>query len=122
MITLTTPHPITVVIGGSTQVNFDKFVLSSFTFNPIDRVISGRIRISSTTETDMSPLQGSFSLETSGERVLEINIPQLDIQRRIILTVGQAATASGWIDDTQDTLENGLVSIGVVAGTQSTGT
>ena len=120
MITLTNPKAINVVLGGTAMVDYDKFVLSSITHNPVAMIINAAIRITSTTDPNMQAISGSLSINTASA-VLTIEVPQLDFYRQISLTGPQNNAVQTIIRDAQNDLENGLISVGVVDGTQAPG-
>jgi hypothetical protein len=122
MITLTTPTQINSVLGGSAPVAYDKLVLSPLSHNPIDQTITGTIRMTSTAQPDMQAIIGSLNLWVQASQgVLEIQVQQLDFYRRIKLSAGQIASVMAMISAAQNAVEAGLVGLGVIVGTQSTG-
>ena len=120
MITLTTPHALRVVLGGATTVGYDKMVVDSVQHNPVQRSIRSQIRLTATTDPDMPPVQGRCDIDLPTAKLL-FEIDQLDIRIVSPLTAGQVTAAQGWIDDSQKSLEDGLISIGAIDGTRSAG-
>lgn len=118
MITLSTPPAVKSVLGGNTLVNYDKFVLSQITYEPVTLRVSGSVRLTSTASPEMTPLLGSFVIVGS---ILEITVKDLDFYRRVTLSGAQNTTVLGYITAAQNQLESGMVGLGIVAGTQATG-
>lgn len=121
MITLTTPASINSVLGGNSPVAYPKLVLVPMNLDPINRTISATVRITSTTNPDMQPIMGTLNINAvSG--LLEIGVPQLDFLRRVSLNASQKTAVETIINNAQNAMESGLITLGVIAGTQSTGT
>lgn len=118
MITLTTPPVVRSVLGGNTTVSYDRFVLSQVVHDPVAQTINGLVRLTSTAEPTMNPITGRFRLSGT---ILEIDVEQLDFYRRLTLTTQQRDVYRAWITQAQDQVEAGFVSLGVVAGAQSSG-
>jgi hypothetical protein len=120
-ITLTTPSQINTVLGGNTLVSYDHVVLSPINFSPVDLIISATIRLTASVNPEMDVVTGNLRISLS-QGTLLLTIEQLDIVRKMQLSAGQITAIQTIINNTQDALEAGLVSVGVVEGTQSTGT
>lgn len=120
MIMLTTPPQINTVLGGSSLVAYEKQTISSFTLDPVAQTVHATMRLTSTSVPTMDPLTGSLVILVS-TGVLVVNIPSLNFMRRVVLTGPQIASVNTIISNAQNALESGLVSLGVVAGTQSPG-
>lgn len=120
MITLTNAKLVNSVLGGTDTVSYDRFVLSSITYTPETMVVSAIIQITSTAQPNMQPIKGSLSIKCA-TAILSIEVRQLDFYRQIALTGPENAVAQDFIRDAQNSLENGLISLGVVAGIQSPG-
>lgn len=120
MITLTTPQAVKAVLGNGTTVSYDKFVLSKIIYDTVAMTVEGTIRITSTSAPDMQPIMGRLSVNT-GTAKLEIQVDQLDFYRRITLTGPQNTSLQTTIRNAQNEIEAGLITVAVVAGTQSTG-
>lgn len=119
MITLTGGYPIRTVLGGTATVNYDKLVVVP-KIDPVNESIVGSILISSSAEPDMPVIQGTLTI--SAKRAdLEIRIEYLDFYRKITLTTPQNDAVKAIIADAQDAIEDGLISLGVVDGVQSSG-
>ena len=120
MITLTTPAEINSVLGGTSPVAYNKLVLGPFTMNGIDQTISGVLRLTATAAPSMQAIIGSVRISVpAAELVIEVS--QLDFYRRIVLSSGQNTAILNQIEAAQAQVENGLISIGVIAGTRAAG-
>lgn len=120
MITLTTPPQINSVLGGSAPVNYDKLVIGPFTFSPSAQTVQASLQLTATAQPDMQAIQGTLRISIP-EAVLEVAIQQLDFYRRIRLNSGQNTAVLNIITSAQTSLENGLVSLGIISGVQSAG-
>lgn len=120
MITLTTPAQINSVLGGNAPVGYNHLVLVPFTMDPLTLIVTGSLRLTSTTNPEMQPISGSLRINaSSGELIVQVE--QLDFYRRIQLSAPQITSVRTIISNAQNALESGLVSLGVISGTQSTG-
>lgn len=122
MITLTTPAQINSVLGGTAPVDYNKLVIGPFTLNPTtgNVGVSGSLRLTSTAVPAMDPITGSLTVDIASG-VLVMSVPQLDFLRRVVLTGPQVTAVQTIITNAQNALETGIVNLGVVAGTQSSG-
>lgn len=120
MIALTNPHSVHNVLGGNTLVSYDHFFLSPITVDPVALTINATVRITSTTDPQMQEIAGSVTINTS-TGVLKIEVSQLDFYRRVQLSGGQITAINAVIAGVQTDVENGLLSVGVIAGVQSQG-
>lgn len=120
MITLSIASVINSVLGANSPVNYDKVVLSPITIQPIQRVIQGSLNLTSTASPNMQAVVGTFTVDLVGA-TCSIFISQLNFQRRIVLTGPQVSAAQTIINDTQNSVENGLISLGLISGTQAAG-
>lgn len=121
MITLTTPAKVATVLGSSALTNYDRLDLITIHYDVLNKAISGQCQLVASGNAQATAIQGSFSIPTSGQAILTISIPTLPFYASIALTSAQQATVAGWIASAQNTVEAGLVSVGVAAGTQSAG-
>lgn len=120
MITLTTPAQINSVLGGNVPVGYDKLVLSPFTMDARVQTLRGTLRLTSTSAPDMQPIDGSLSIDaTTG--ILEVSVPQLDFYRKVRLSGAPNQSVQTLITDAQASIENGLISLGVISGVRSAG-
>ena len=120
MITLTTPPSINSIIGGNSPVSYDKFSLSNIKYEVGTNNISANIKITSTANPDMTALTGSLNIQFAGA-IAEVAVPQLDFYRRIALSGAQQNAVATLVSNSQNALEAGLITLGLVAGSQSTG-
>lgn len=123
MITLTTAPAVNAVLGSASVGAYPKLIIDSVQFMPLARRINGTLSLSTTAPPDMPPISGNLSADLlATPPILTVTVPQLNFYRRVSLTVGQVASIQALIDGSQNNLENGLISLGLVAGTQSGGT
>lgn len=122
MITLTTPPAINSVLGGNAPVAYNKLVIGPFTLDPVtlSNGVRGTVRLTSTASPTMQPINGTLTIDAS-TGVLTIEVAQLDFYRKVQLSGAQLTSVQNIITNAQNSLEAGLVSLGVIAGTQSTG-
>ncbi len=120
MITLTSPAQINSVLGGNVPVSYDKLVVGPLTFDPKLMTARGNLSLTSTANPEMQEIVGGLNILTASAR-LEISVEQLDFYRRVALTGPQNDAVMTIIRDAQDALESGLVSLGVIDGTQAPG-
>lgn len=120
MITLTTPSQVNSVLGGNAPIGYNQQVLSPITINPTTRRVDAQIRLTSQSNPEMDVIFGSLSIDL-GPGILLIKVEQLNFQRRVQLSAGQIASVQTIINNAQNALEAGLISLGIVAGVQSTG-
>lgn len=120
MITLTTPPSVNTVLGGNAPAVYDKCVIGPFTFDPSALLVTGAVRLLSTANPEMNAVAGTLTINTQTAR-LDIAVPQLDFYRRVALSGPQNSAAQQIVRDAQNALEAGLISLGVLSGTQSTG-
>ena len=120
MITLTTPPQINSVLGSTTTVGYDKLVIGPFTLNPVGSTITGSVRLTSTANAQMQPILGSLTISVPNG-LLTVEVVQLDFARQIQLNAGQINSVNTIIANAQNALESGLISLGIMAGTQSGG-
>jgi len=121
MITLAAPAVINSVLGGNAPIDYGKFVLSSITYDTVAKTVSAQIVLSSTSNPDMQAITGSMSINCTTAK-LTIAVPQIDFYRQVVLTGPQNTfVVDNCIRASQNTLENGLLTLSVVAGSQATG-
>jgi len=121
MITLTTPRALQIVLGGATSVNYNKLVVGPFTEDGITQKVSATLVLTATASVLASPILGTLTIDIPGGNKLKLEVPQLDISTTITLTSPQATAIINAIESAQAALENGLITLGVVAGTRSAG-
>lgn len=120
MITLTSPPAVNSILGGAGTVSYDRFVLQTITYDTVNLTVNAVIRITSTTNPDMQAITGRLVIQIASAK-LEIQVEQLDFYRRITLTGPQNTSIETLIRNAQNAIENGLITVGVIAGTQATG-
>jgi hypothetical protein len=120
MITLTTPAQVNSVLGGNTQINYDRMVIAPMSLDPVGMTITGRVRLTSSANPDMPSIDGSLAINC-GTAVLEVTVERLDFYRRVRLTSPQNDAVMTIIRNTQNSIESGLINLGVVAGVQAAG-
>lgn len=121
MITLTTPPSINVVIGGNTQVSYNKFVVAPFTMDGITQRITATVVVTATATPEATPITGTLTIDVPGGNLFLLRIPDLDITLRKVLTGPQATAIINAIETSQAAIENGLITLNAVAGTRSAG-
>lgn len=120
MITLTAPAEINSILGGNAPVAYNKLVIAPFTMDGVTQTIAGVLRLTSTANTSMQPIAGTVRINVPAAELV-IEVPQLDFYRRIVLSSAQNTAVLNQIEAAQAQLENGLVSLGVIAGTRTAG-
>ncbi len=121
MITLTDSKQVNSILGNNAAlVNYNRFVLHPITWHTKSAQVTAGIVLTSTVSPDMTPIAGALNINlTTG--VLEIGIGQVDFFRRVTLSGPQISTVQGWMNSSQNSLEQGLIDIAAIAGTQSVG-
>ncbi len=121
MITLTTPPEVLAVLGGTTKVAYEKMVLTSIAFNTPGLSSNCTFTLTSTSAPEMQPIKGNLQIDTGTAR-LTLECESLNFFRKVALTGPQNSAMQTIIRDAQDAIESGLVSLGLIDGTQQTGT
>jgi hypothetical protein len=121
MITLTNPAKVSTVLGSAALTNYDRLDLLTIVMDVANKSISGQCQLVSSGTPTATPIIGSYSIPTTGSAQLAISIPNIPFFATLPLTSAQQATVQNWVQTTQNTIESGLVAVGVVAGVQSTG-
>lgn len=121
MITLTTPQTVKTVLGGSATVGYDKVVLTQITYDPVQQTIRAGVILSASADASQTPLQGSLLIIAQGTGSVELQIGDILFRRKLNLTAAQQTAVQGWITASQNQVEQGLVSIGLISGNQSNG-
>ncbi len=120
MITLTTPPSINSILGGSAPVAYNKLVLGPFTMDGVTQTIRGTLRLTSTGSPTMQAIMGTLTINVASATCI-VEVPQLDFYRQITTSGAQNTAVLGQIETAQAALENGLISLGLIAGTRSSG-
>lgn len=121
MITLTTPKSVNNVLGSATTVSYDKVVITSLSYDIVAKLISGAIKLVSSTIGSQTPIIGTVTISVSSATATVL-FPTLAFSSTVALSGPQTTSVQGWFDTVQAQVEGGLVSVGIIAGTQSTGT
>jgi hypothetical protein len=82
--------------------------------------VRGTIRLTSTASQAMQAITGTLQISIPAG-LLTVEVGQLDFYRQIQMNVGQINAVNAIISNAQNALESGLVSLGVIAGTQTGG-
>lgn len=120
MITLNIAPTIKSILGGSSTVSYNKVVLSTISYDVSNAQITAQVKLTSTADTSMQAIFGTLKINAA-TAMLTIEVEQLDFRRQLALTGPQNIAVQALITNAQNALENGLISIGVVAGTQIEG-
>lgn len=123
MITLTVPKPFNSVLGSNTTVNYDKVVITQLSYDILNKRIDGQCKIVCTADTSQSPILGNLQIyPNANPQIASITFPSLPFTKTVGLNGPQITSVLGWFDTVQAQVEGGFISIGAIAGTQSTGT
>jgi hypothetical protein len=120
MITLTTPHAINSVLGGDAPVPYNKLVLGPFTMDGVTQVVTGTLRLTSTTSPQMQPITGTLRISVPNAGVT-VEVAQLDFYRQITTNSGQNTGILNIIEAAQSQLETGLINLGIISGVRTAG-
>lgn len=119
MITLTTPIVLPRVLGGATTVNYDKLVAEQVTYFATPGNIQATVHVLASADPAAQPLSGTLTI-ANGEanfRIADLDIPPI----KLALSGPQQTGVRNRVNAQQDTLEDDLIAVGFVDGTQSTG-
>ena len=120
MITLSNAAVINSVIGGNVPIDYDKFVLSALQIDPMTGNIRAQVRLTSISNPEMDAITGTLLIDGNSHRAV-IEVSRLDFYKSAVLTTAQQNAVQTIINNAQNAVENGMISIGFVSGTQSTG-
>ena len=120
MITLTTPAEVNSVLGGNAPVSYNKLVLGPFTMDGVTQTITGTLRLTATGAPTMQAILGTLRINVPAAELL-IEVAQLDFYRRIVLSSAQNTAILAQIEAAQLQIENGLITLAVIAGTRTAG-
>ena len=120
MITLTNPVLIESQLGGTATVAYNKCRIVQITADPVTQTITGQVQLLSTSNASAPVISGTLSITTTGTPTALLQISSLGITWSFGETAA-ASTIQGWITTLQNSLEQGVISQGGVAGIQSTG-
>ncbi len=121
MITLTNTIPVTTVLGSGSKAAYDRLDIVTIHYDVIGKSVTGQCQLVSSAIAQAAPIQGVYSIPTSGQAILTVTIPTLPFYASVALTSPQQAVVQGWITSAQNTVEAGLISVAVVTGTQAPG-
>jgi hypothetical protein len=121
MIRLTNPIPVNTVLGSSSKTNYDTIELVSLNYDVVSQTIGGTCRVVCSGTPTAAPILGSYFIPTANGLAMSVSVPTLPFYAQILLDAAQQAVVQGWIQAAQNTVEAGLVAVGVVAGTQPNG-
>lgn len=119
MITLSTPPQVNSVLGGNAPISYNKLVLSSMTLDPVTKSVIATVGLRSTTNPEKKELSGKLVITTGG--LLTLEVTTIGFSQQVQLTAPQITSVGTIVTDAQNSLESGLVSLGVVAGVQAAG-
>lgn len=120
MITLTTPAQINSVLGGSAPVDYNKLVLSPISFDAVSQTVRADLRLTATSNASMQAITGTLRISVPSAELI-VEVPQLDFYRRVVTNSAQNTAILAIIETAQKGIEDGLVSLGVIAGVRSAG-
>lgn len=120
MITLSTPIQVDSTLGGASTISYNQAEVVQIYADPLAQTITGTVRLKSSSNAAAPIIIGSLSILTNNT-VGTISIPNLNINIPVSLTNAEQTTVQGWITTLQNSIESGLISLGVVSGTQATG-
>jgi hypothetical protein len=122
MITLTTPPTIATQLGAVSSASYAKLRIMEILADPVTQAVTASIQLIDTGNANLPMLTGSLTIVTQGNSpMVSISVPALNLSSDQPLTAAQQTTVQGWITALQNNIEAGLVSLGLIAGTQSTG-
>ena len=123
MITLTNAIKVPNSIGGTTTTNYDKLVIRSISVDPKTFVIDAAVEISSAADPTQPIIQGTLHILALGNSPFAtLQVPSVNFLRTIPLAAGDLTAMQPWVTTLQQSIESGLVSKALVAGTASAGT
>lgn len=120
MITLTTPAQINSVLGGNAPIDYNKLVISPLNFDAVAQTINAQLRLTATSNTSMQPITGTLRISVPAAELV-IEVQQLDFYRRVVTSSPQNTALLAIIETAQKGIEDGLISLGVIAGVRSAG-
>lgn len=120
MITLTIPESIKTQLGGVGSVSYERFVADTFTFSTSARTVKGRGKLISTSVPSAEPVFGDYEF-LLGPGTLKFRMDQKSVARRLELSGAQVTAVQNVMNDVQNALESGFITLQVILGTQSPG-
>lgn len=121
MITLTTPIAVPNSLGGTSATNYDRMDILQILADPQASNISAKVKLYSSANPTQPEVDGQLTIAAQGNLQLVIQVPYFRFYAAVTLTSSAAAAVNGWIQALQNNIEQGLITEGVVTGTQATG-
>jgi|JI10StandDraft_1071094.scaffolds.fasta_scaffold02807_25 hypothetical protein len=118
MITLSTPPQLKTVLGGAGSTAYDKFYLSQIVYDTDRGTINGLGKMTSTTSPDAPVLDARYHISGG---ILEIDVERLNFLARVKMNAGALAAVAAMIAAAQSALEQGMIDLGALSGTQKAG-
>ena len=121
MITLTpNPPQVTTVLGAAGKVVYDKLVLTQIVYDTKRGTINGLLEVTAPLSLDSPAIPGRWTIGIGGQ-VLEVDIERLNYFQRVKLDAGAQAVVASYIANAQNAIEQGMLALGALAGTQKSG-
>lgn len=122
MITLTTPIHVPSELGGSTFNSYDKLRVVSIISDPVSMTINAQVQMMVSSNASLPMIQGTLTIVATGASpVVTLQVLSMNFFTGVPLGGGSLTTVQGWITGLQNSIESGLISTAIVAGTQSAG-
>jgi len=122
MITLTTSINVPSELGSAATTAYNKLRIVSITADPNTLAINALVQLLVSANAAAPIISGNLSIITTGPTpTVSIQIPSLNFYSGFALSGASLTAVQGWINTLQNNVESGLISISMVAGTQSTG-
>ena len=121
MIILIMLFSIVVQFGGMIQVFYDKLVFDNIGFDVVNKVVDVIVCLILIGMFDMQVFVGWFKIMVLNG-VFEFVVDQFNFCWCLVFNIGQKVVVQVIIDVVQNLFEGGLVIIGMVVGTQFSGT
>ena len=120
MITLTSPPTVNSILGGISPIPYEKLALTNLVFNTANQIITGTIKLNSTSNPDMQAISGNLTISIPDAKVT-VQVAQLDFYRQMTMTGPQSTFVQGLITGIQNDIEAGFISFGIAQGVQAPG-
>lgn len=120
MIALTDSTPISSVIGGTGKTGYDRLSLVSCTFSSsTPPQVTAQVIVTASAVPDAPPLTGSLQVAPGSTSTLSVSIPGLQSYPPVVkLDSAQNDALTKISQDARAALEQILIDVGVVSGTQ----
>lgn len=119
MITLTTPIQIPNSLGAATTTPYNKLRVRSISVDPVTLFLNATIELMDSSDTTQPTINGTLVIDSVGHVIIEL--PNINFFRTVTVSGAALNVVQGWMTTLQNSIESGLVSQGLVAGTQTTG-